>query len=507
MFKKIKNFHLLILVFIVSFLSLLLIKEIVLAQWLGPTNPPGYEDSPNILTSPLSENLQLGEFGIIGDGKDESRRINFDRIINLENGYYEIKDNYVIGWDGTNSHVKIPQDLEVGGNINIVDDGELLLSGEAYIKASALNTFIGINTGENNNNNLAISNTFVGTNAGWQNVSGDSNTFVGFFAGAYSTWGEGNTFLGYRAGVGDGEDDSTLGNFNTIIGFKAGEESGTDYGFSAANHANTFVGAYAGRLNTKSGNTFIGANAGLSNDKNNNTFVGASAGMYNDGEGNTFIGTSTGTLNSKDNNTFVGVWSGGYNDGEGNVFLGYRAGYDEDGDNKLYIANSDTDEPLIYGDFYNRDLVSNAMFQVQSTLEDNTDNLIYGNAAEGTTAGSLMLLQNDEVDKFKVGLTGNVELGGNLKLHSNDYPPGEGTCDEDSEVGNIWFATGFLDDPNYIKSRLYICVVGQYGIFDPFPIPGAWCDGPDFIYSWKHMVTSGEVDENGTCYNPGGGHG
>ena len=204
MLKKIKNFHLFILVVTVFFLNLLLIKEIVLAQWLGPTNPPGYEDSPNILTSPLSENLQLGEFGIIGDGKDESRRINFDRIINLENGYYEIKDNYVIGWDGTNSHVKIPQDLEVGGNINIVDDGELLLSGEAYIKASALNTFIGINTGENNNNNLAISNTFVGTNAGWQNVSGDSNTFVGFFAGAYSTWGEGNTFLGYRAGVGDG---------------------------------------------------------------------------------------------------------------------------------------------------------------------------------------------------------------------------------------------------------------------------------------------------------------
>jgi hypothetical protein len=37
--------------------------------------------------------------------------------------------------------------------------------------------------------------------------------------------------------------------------------------------------------------------------------------------------------------------------GGGNVFLGYKAGYNETGSNKLYIANSDVNPPLIYGDF------------------------------------------------------------------------------------------------------------------------------------------------------------
>jgi hypothetical protein len=37
--------------------------------------------------------------------------------------------------------------------------------------------------------------------------------------------------------------------------------------------------------------------------------------------------------------------------GSGNVFLGYQAGYNETGSNKLYIANSSTSTPMIYGDF------------------------------------------------------------------------------------------------------------------------------------------------------------
>ena len=37
--------------------------------------------------------------------------------------------------------------------------------------------------------------------------------------------------------------------------------------------------------------------------------------------------------------------------GSSNVFLGYNAGYNETGSNKLYIANTNTNTPLIYGDF------------------------------------------------------------------------------------------------------------------------------------------------------------
>lgn len=52
------------------------------------------------------------------------------------------------------------------------------------------------------------------------------------------------------------------------------------------------------------------------------------------------------------NNTSLGSEAGYSNvSGSGNVFLGYQAGYSETGSNKLYISNSNTSSPLIYGDF------------------------------------------------------------------------------------------------------------------------------------------------------------
>jgi hypothetical protein len=46
-------------------------------------------------------------------------------------------------------------------------------------------------------------------------------------------------------------------------------------------------------------------------------------------------------------------YQAGFNNstGSGNVFLGYMAGYYETGSDRLYIANSDADPPLIYGQF------------------------------------------------------------------------------------------------------------------------------------------------------------
>jgi hypothetical protein len=65
------------------------------------------------------------------------------------------------------------------------------------------------------------------------------------------------------------------------------------------------------------------------------------------------IGESGSYWDSSGNcNTIIGTRAGHNNDtGSYNVFLGYKAGYNEAGSNKLYIANSETDPPLIYGDF------------------------------------------------------------------------------------------------------------------------------------------------------------
>ncbi|MEM7551407.1 MAG: hypothetical protein AAF363_17125 [Bacteroidota bacterium] len=58
------------------------------------------------------------------------------------------------------------------------------------------------------------------------------------------------------------------------------------------------------------------------------------------------------SLRTGSRNTVLGYRSG-YNNssGSGNIFLGYEAGYSETSSNKLYIDNSNTPNPLIYGDF------------------------------------------------------------------------------------------------------------------------------------------------------------
>ena len=103
-------------------------------------------------------------------------------------------------------------------------------------------------------------------------------------------------------------------------------------------------------------NTFIGYHAGYSNTTGfRNTFIGNAAGLYNTtGYQNTFLGNYAGYNNQTGHtNTIIGRKAGFSNKGNGNVFLGYEAGYPESGSNKLYIDNSSTSSPLIYGEFDN----------------------------------------------------------------------------------------------------------------------------------------------------------
>jgi hypothetical protein len=154
------------------------------------------------------------------------------------------------------------------------------------------NTYYGSSAG---NLNETYYNTFIGNSAGYNNT-GTLNTYVGWEAGMYNTTGGANTFMGTLAGA-----ENFTGVANTSVGFGAGE------------------------YNTGSYNTFIGHLAGY--------VFGRSS-----GSGNVFLGSSAGECTT----------------GSGNVFLGYMAGrYDYTGSNKLYIANSSTATPLIYGEFDN----------------------------------------------------------------------------------------------------------------------------------------------------------
>ncbi len=143
---------------------------------------------------------------------------------------------------------------------------------------------------------------------------------------------------------------------------------------------NTFVGSQAGQMNQSMDNTFIGADAGSNNVQGGqNTFVGQASGRENtEGESNTFLGVFAGEKNrlgSRNtfvgraagreniiggNNVYIGRQAGQMNQGSDNIFIGHMAGAQRTTDNgRLFIDNSDTNRPLIWGDFSNDRLVIN----------------------------------------------------------------------------------------------------------------------------------------------------
>ncbi|RPI70803.1 MAG: hypothetical protein EHM45_24375, partial [Desulfobacteraceae bacterium] len=81
---------------------------------------------------------------------------------------------------------------------------------------------------------------------------------------------------------------------------------------------------------------------------------------------NVFLGKEAGYAHTTgDQNTYLGSYAGYANtEGQRNVFLGYKAGYNETGSDKLYIANSATVTPLVYGDFTRKDLIVNGKLAV-----------------------------------------------------------------------------------------------------------------------------------------------
>jgi hypothetical protein len=241
---------------------------------------------------------------------------------------------------------------------------ELFLGEQAGLfNTGSGNTFIGNDAGLVNT--TGYFNTFLGYGSGSANTTGYSNTFLGYEAGSYNTIAHSNTLVGSFAGY-----RKSSGSYNTFVGREAGRSLDTTWNTGGSNtyvgyragyrntigSNNTFLGYYAGNVNTSGGtNTFVGNIAGDANTTgSSNTFLGYGAGTANTtGYSNTFLGYYAGySHGTGSGNTFLGIEAGRNNvSGTGNVFLGYRAGYSETGSGKLYIANSSTNPPLIYGDF------------------------------------------------------------------------------------------------------------------------------------------------------------
>lgn len=229
--------------------------------------------------------------------------------------------------------------------------------------SSPTSGWVGIGTGGDPNFELELSG---GTEDGESRIGiagtqvlylPDQTDFVGsiFF-------GDGGNNLIRSGGAYDGR-------YNFIMGLSAGENISTGY-------SNLFIGSMAGySLNTGSGNVFIGTQAGknttsgfsligiglnalMSNTTgNSNIALGRNAGLNNaTGSYNTFIGRESGAGTSGysvGNNVTIGYRSGYNIQGNSNIFIGYMSGLSETTSNKLYIENSSSADPLIYGEFDN----------------------------------------------------------------------------------------------------------------------------------------------------------
>jgi len=156
--------------------------------------------------------------------------------------------------------------------------------------------------------------------------------------------------------------------------FKGGSRFLHDYRSVGTDGANTFLGYNAGNFSMSGSSSEASYNTGAGAGTLYSLTTGAyntASGAYalnkvNSGDNNAALGTaSLYKTNSGGTNTAVGSYSG-YNNqsGSGNVFLGHKAGYNETGSNKLYIDNSDTGTPLIYGEFDNDKLTVNGQLKI-----------------------------------------------------------------------------------------------------------------------------------------------
>ena len=271
---------------------------------------------------------------------------------------------------------KLSTMLGVENFLNLTPENYFIGHESGRLTTGTYNLFFGYRAGYNNT--TGARNFFAGYGSGLNNTLGDYNVFIGAESGTNNVYGIRNIFVGYRAGfANEGDQNSTtIGHDNIYIGTRSGEANVTG-------EHNTLIGSFSGYTSDGTKNTFVGAFTGFDASGIANVFLGVDAGRNNTaGDNNTFLGTIAGNSNSGSNNTFVGYGAGYFNtSGTGNVFLGYLAGPSTtDLSNKLYIDNSSTTSPLIYGDFDLNRLAFNGNVGINRTA--------YSNVSLGVSPGS-----------------------------------------------------------------------------------------------------------------------
>jgi len=237
---------------------------------------------------------------------------------------------------------------------------------------------------------------------------------------------------------------------------KTGDNAIDDLIDGKADGSSLFLGTDAGIDDdgTTNENVAIGENSFSNNTSgSNNTAIGFEASRFNTiGWYNTTIGSEANFWNTEgSNNTMIGYEAGHGNtphSKSGNVCLGHRAGYYETDDNKLYIDNSSTYDPLIYGEFDNDFVSINGDLEITGDLDIvgsiigiGIDNLSDGKTASGS---SVYLGTGAGVGDISGIAYGNVALGtnalsvnsaGNSNTAIGDHSLSSNTGDQNTATG------------------------------------------------------------------------
>ncbi|MEE9363946.1 MAG: hypothetical protein V3U92_15200 [Cellulophaga sp.] len=213
------------------------------------------------------------------------------------------------------------------------------------------------------------------------------------------------------------------------ISFSYGQQRTTNVGIQSGDQGvnNSFFGFRAGRFVTKNNNSYFGTNAGFSDVEGilncfygsnsgranikgvNNASFGANSGRESLGNNNVYFGSDSGRLNIGNRNVFVGAKTGRNNAaGNGNVYIGFRAGFNALASNRLYIDNSDTEIPLIFGNFESNQLGINT-----NTIPAGMVLGVGGNAIiEGSlfTNGSVAIGTTEEDPGYSLTVKGKIHV-------------------------------------------------------------------------------------------------
>ncbi len=199
------------------------------------------------------------------------------------------------------------------------------------------------------NGGLNHNTNFIGTTTNVPlvfKVNGQRNIFLDINDGTatpYAHSGTGSMFFGLGSG------SVNTGKFNTGIGVNTLSSNTTGFyntaiGFQSLNKNTT------GKLNVAIGNYAL-----LNNISGNNNYAIGNNSLENIASGDHNVAIGTQALAGKTSgasNVAIGRGAGQSNlSGSNNIFIGKFAGSAETGSDKLYISNTATTTPLIYGDF------------------------------------------------------------------------------------------------------------------------------------------------------------